>query len=75
MLRWCSGCSSLRFDLAIAEAPPTTGIIVAAISALRRRPYAYYAADIWTDGVAAIGAPRFMVAIIRGLEGLTMRHA
>ena len=64
-----------RYDLAIAEAPPTTGIIVAAISALRRRPYAYYAADIWTDGVAAIGAPRFMVSIIRWLEGLTMRHA
>jgi glycosyltransferase involved in cell wall biosynthesis len=64
-----------RFDLAIAEAPPTTGIIVAAVSALRRRPYAYYAADIWTDGVAAIGAPRLMVAIIRALEGLTMRHA
>ena len=49
-----------RYDLAIAEAPPTTGIIVAAVSALRRRPYAYYAADIWTDGVAAIGAPRFV---------------
>ncbi|GAA1777170.1 glycosyltransferase family 4 protein [Agromyces lapidis] len=64
-----------RYDLAIAEAPPTTGIIVAAISALRRRPYAYYAADIWTDGVAAIGAPRFVISIIRGLEGLTMRHA
>ncbi|WP_022888302.1 glycosyltransferase [Agromyces italicus] len=64
-----------RYDLAVAEAPPTTGIIVAAISALRRRPYAYYAADIWTDGVAAIGAPRFVVSIIRRLEGVTMRHA
>lgn len=64
-----------RFDLAVAEAPPTTGIIVAAVSALRRRPYAYYAADIWTDGVAAIGAPRFVVSAIRWLEGVTMRHA
>lgn len=64
-----------RYDLAIAEAPPTTGIIVAAISALKRRPYAYYAADIWTDGVAAIGAPGLVTSIIRGLEGLTMRRA
>ncbi|MFF2389863.1 glycosyltransferase family 4 protein [Agromyces sp. NPDC058104] len=64
-----------RYDLAVAEAPPTTGIVVAAISALRRRPYAYYAADVWTDGVAAIGAPRFVVAAIRWLEGVTMRHA
>ncbi|MFF2274892.1 glycosyltransferase family 4 protein [Agromyces sp. NPDC058126] len=64
-----------RYDLAVAEAPPTTGIVVAAISALRRRPYAYYAADVWTDGVAAIGAPRFVVSVIRWLEGLTMRHA
>ncbi|BDZ53766.1 hypothetical protein GCM10025870_08390 [Agromyces marinus] len=64
-----------RFDLAIAEAPPTTGMVVAAISRLRRRPYAYYAADIWTDGTAAIGAPRAVTSMIRALEGHVMRHA
>ncbi|WP_400994028.1 glycosyltransferase [Agromyces sp. GXQ0307] len=64
-----------RFDLAIAEAPPTTGAIVAVLSALRRRPFAYYAADVWTDGVAAIGAPKAVVAAMRALEGFTMRRA
>lgn len=64
-----------RFDLAVAEAPPTTGAIVAALSAIRRRPCAYYAADVWTDGVAAIGAPKPVVAVIRALEGFTMRRA
>lgn len=64
-----------RYDLAVAEAPPTTGTIVAIISALKRRPFAYYAADIWTDGVASMNAPRFVIALMRALEGFTMRRA
>src|SRR5688572_6656568 len=63
------------FDMAVAEAPPTTGVVVSMISRIRRKPYAYYAADIWTDGVIAMGAPRFVVSTMRALEGYAMRHA
>ena len=45
------------------------------ISRLRRKPYAYYAADIWTDGVIAMGAPKIVVSTMRALEGHVMRHA
>lgn len=64
-----------RFDLAVAEAPPTTGFVVSLVSRLRRKPYAYYAADIWTDGVIAMGAPRVVVGVMRAVEGHVMRHA
>ncbi|MCI0158208.1 glycosyltransferase family 4 protein [Leifsonia shinshuensis] len=64
-----------RGDLVICEPPPTTGTVVALTSWLRRRPYVHYAADIWTDGVVALGAPRFVVAIMRTLERFTLRNA
>src|SRR5665647_1973377 len=45
-----------RFDLAVSEAPPTTGAVVSVISRLKGKPYAYYAADLWTDGLTALKA-------------------
>lgn len=57
-----------RFDVALAESPPTTGLVVALACTLRRRPFAYYAADVWTDGVIAMGASRPIVSIMRALE-------
>ncbi|MDT0156747.1 glycosyltransferase family 4 protein [Microbacterium sp. ARD32] len=64
-----------RFDVAVAESPPTTGLVVAAASALRRRPFAYYAADVWTDGVISMGAPRPVVAVMRWMERAVLRRA
>jgi len=64
-----------RYDLAVSEAPPTTGAVVSVISRLKRKPYAYYAADIWTDGLTALGAPRLVIALMRAFEGHVMRHA
>ncbi|GAA1803902.1 glycosyltransferase family 4 protein [Agromyces neolithicus] len=63
------------FDLAVAEAPPTTGLVVSLVSRLHRKPYAYYAADIWTDGVIAMGAPKIVISTMRALESYVMRHA
>ncbi len=37
---------------------------------LRRRPFVYYAADVWTDGLIALGAPKPVVAVMRRVEGL-----
>lgn len=64
-----------RYDVAVSEAPPTTGMVVSVISRLRRKPYAYYAADVWTDGVKAMNAPGIVVSLMRAFEGHVMRHA
>ena len=64
-----------RYDIAVSEAPPTTGVVVSVISRLKRRPYAYYAADIWTDGLTALKSPRLVISLMRAFEGHVMRHA
>ncbi|GAB2842113.1 glycosyltransferase family 4 protein [Microbacterium insulae] len=64
-----------RFSVAVAEAPPTTGAVTAVVAALRRRPFAYYAADVWSDGVAAVGAPRLVVGLMRSMERFVLRRA
>jgi glycosyltransferase involved in cell wall biosynthesis len=64
-----------RYDLAVAEAPPTTGLVVSVVSTLRRKPFAYYAADVWTDGVISMGAPGIVVRIMRAVEGAVLRRA
>jgi glycosyltransferase involved in cell wall biosynthesis len=64
-----------RADLVVSEPPPTTGLVVAVTSWLRRRPYAYYAADVWTDGLVALGAPRALIRIMRAVEGVVLRGA
>ena len=64
-----------RADLVVSEPPPTTGLVVAVTSWLHRRPFVYYAADIWTDGLIALGAPKPMIAVMRRVEGFVMRRA
>ncbi len=64
-----------RADVVVSEPPPTTGIMVAATSLLRRRPYVYYAADIWTDALAATNAPAPVVKLMGLIEGLVLRRA
>ncbi len=62
-------------DLVIAEPPPTTGFFVRGAAALRRMPYAYYAADIWSDASAQTSAPAWVVQIVRAIELLALRGA
>lgn len=64
-----------RADIVVAEPPPTTGIVTAVTSWIRRRRYVYYAADVWTDGLIAMGAPRAMVHLMRLVERQVFRHA
>lgn len=64
-----------HWDVAIAESPPTTALVVRCAAWLRRRPYAYFAADVWTDGVLSMGAPRPVVALMRHMEGAVLRSA
>ncbi len=64
-----------RYDVAVAESPPTTGLVVAIASWLKRKPFVYYAADVWTDGVASMGAARVVVNIMRVMERAVLRRA
>lgn len=64
-----------RGDIVISEPPPTTGLMVAAATLLRRRGYVYYAADIWTDALAATAAPALVVRVMRAIEGIALRRA
>ena len=64
-----------RFDIAVAESPPTTGLVVTMIAALKRRAVVYYAADVWTDGVISMGAPRVVVSVMRWMERTVLRRA
>lgn len=64
-----------RFDVVVAESPPTTGLVVMIGAALKRRPFVYYAADVWTDGVISMGAPRVVVSVMRWMECTVLAHA
>ncbi|WP_417562177.1 glycosyltransferase family 4 protein [Microbacterium sp.] len=63
------------WDLAVAESPPTTALVIRFAAWLRRRSYAYYAADVWTDGVISMGAPRPVIALMRAMERASLRRA
>lgn len=64
-----------RYDVAIAEPPPTTGLVVGLVSLLHRRPFVYYAADVWTDGVIAMGAPSPVIGLMRTMERFVLSRA
>jgi glycosyltransferase involved in cell wall biosynthesis len=66
---------SRRWDVAIAEPPPTTGMAVRLAAAIRRRPYVYYAADVWSDAASATSAPRIVVRVVRWMERRALRGA
>ncbi len=62
-------------DVYICEPPPTSGVVVRVAAFLRRTPYVYYAADIWSDASSATGAPSFILAAVRMLETWALRGA
>ncbi len=64
-----------KVDAIVAEPPPTTGLAVRIAAALRRTPYIYYAADIWSDGAAQTGAASWVVQAVKGVELFALRGA
>lgn len=65
----------VKRDLIVVEPPPTTGFFARAAARLRRTPYAYFAADIWSDASDHAGVPAWMVRLVRRLERFSMRGA
>ena len=64
-----------RPDLVICEPPPTTGAVVRAVCALRRLPYAYRAADLWSEAVRETGAPPIVAKVLTRLENWVLDGA
>lgn len=64
-----------RPDVVVVEPPPTSGLTVRIVCALRRIPYVYYAADIWSDAVRSMSSSGFVHRILRKIEMSAMRGA
>lgn len=71
-----------RPDVVVVEPPPTTGAVTrvaltvrAAGRRSRRIPYVYYAADVWSDATASMGAPALVVGLMRRVESFALRGA
>ncbi len=62
-------------DLIVSEPPPTTGFFVRCAAALRRTPYAYYAADIWSEASVQTSAPQWVLRAVRSIEQTALRGA
>jgi len=64
-----------RPDVIITEPPPTTGLVVRLLSQIRRVPYVYYAADVWSQAVLEGGSPPVVASVLRRVESLAVRGA
>ena len=62
-----------RPDVVVVEPPPTTGLVAAVVTRLRRVPLVYYAADIWSDAVVTAGMPGVVAQVLRVLERAVLR--
>lgn len=64
-----------RRDALVVEPPPTTAWFARLACRLRRIPYCYYAADIWSDAASQTGAPSWIVSAVRRVEVAAIRGA
>lgn len=64
-----------RPDVVLMEPPPTTGVIVRVVCWLRRIPYVYDAADIWSDAADQATGSRLVISVLRRMERFGMRGA
>lgn len=64
-----------RPDAVFVEPPPTTGAAVRIVCTLRRIPYVYDAADIWSDAAGHATSSGLVVKVVRELEKFALRGA
>ncbi|MEV4774297.1 glycosyltransferase family 4 protein [Microbacterium sp. LWH12-1.2] len=64
-----------RPDVVFMEPPPTTGVVVRVVCALRRIPYVYDAADVWSDAADQATNSTLVIRVLRAMEGFGMRGA
>lgn len=66
---------SRRADIYLVEPPPTTGVMVRMVSLLRRTPYVYDAADLWSDAAAAVTSSSVVLRALLAMERFALRGA
>lgn len=64
-----------RPAVVFVEPPPTTGAVVRVVCAIRRIPYVYDAADIWSDAAGHATDSGLVVRVLRRMEQFAMRGA
>lgn len=64
-----------RPAVVFVEPPPTTGAVVRVVCAIRRVPYVYDAADIWSDAAGHATSSQLVVRVLRWIERFAMRGA
>lgn len=62
-------------DVYLVEPPPTTGAVMRVMSAVLRKPYVFYSADVWSDATETAGAPGLVTSVVRWLESFTLKGA
>ncbi|MGO1504907.1 MAG: glycosyltransferase family 4 protein [Brachybacterium sp.] len=63
-------------DALVIEPPPTTGMVGMVAAALRRVPYTFYAADVWSDATDSVdGVPSWVRATVRWAEKTVWKRA
>lgn len=64
-----------RQSVYAVEPPPTTGFAVRVALAIRRTPYVYYAADLWSDAAEATDVPGLVLRGVRSIERAAIEGA
>lgn len=63
-------------DALVLEPPPTTGLVGMVAAGLRRVPYTFYAADVWSDATDSVeGVPTIVRTLVRWAETTVWKRA
>ncbi|GAA1302603.1 MAG: glycosyltransferase [Brachybacterium tyrofermentans] len=63
-------------DALVLEPPPTTGMVGMVAAAIRRVPYTFYAADVWSDATESVdGVPTLVRTVVRWAEKTVWKRA
>lgn len=66
---------SRKADVVVVEPPPTTGLMVSIVTALRRTPFVYFSADVSSSAAKGIGVGGVVLRVLTGLERYVLRRA
>lgn len=64
-----------KADFILVEPPPTTGTVARVACTIRRIPYFWYAADVWSDATDSMDVPGFVKKTVRAIETFAIRGA
>lgn len=65
-----------RMDALVLEPPPTTGLVGMVVALIRRIPYTFYAADVWSDATDSVeGVPTVVRTLVRWAETTVWKRA